>query len=370
MREPIPLRHRWGIGRHLLGGITRETWQRLRRDNDVDAEFRGRAALLGLLSRFNSYAARREELGYGAKIAQTAIAEDPVFLLGHWRSGTTFLHHLLGLDPRFAFVTTVQAIHPATSMVTSPLFSRRANHKRPMDNVVQGPGTPQEDEFAIASLALCSPFLGFVFPRRAEHYDRFLTFDDATPADTLAWKAALLRTVKKATLVAGGRRLVLKSPPHTARIRLILELFPNAKFVHLHRNPFDVLRSTLGLNGNLAWYSYLHRPNEAALQNDAFRRYRLMHKAYFRDERLVPAGNLIELSYRELTENPMAAIGQIYRALGLAEFEAFAPRLELFLRNQPKYATTPREPIAADLRNWIRQVAEPSMSRWGYQVEE
>jgi hypothetical protein len=369
MRETIPLRHRWGIGRHLLGGITHDAWLRLRRDNDIDAEFRGRAALLGLLSRVNSYAARREERVYGDEIAQTTIAEDPVFLLGHWRSGTTYLHHLLSLDPRFAFVTTVQAIHPATSLVTSPLFTRRANHKRPMDNVVQGPGTAQEDEFAVASLSLCSPFVGFVFPRRAEHYDRFLTFDDTTLDDTLAWKAAVLRTARKATLIAGGRRLVLKSPPHTARIRLILELFPHAKFVHLHRNPVDVLRSTLGLNRNLAWYSYLQRPNEAALQNDAFRRYRLMHEAYFRDERLVPAGNLIELSYRELTENPMAACGQIYRALGLADFEVFAPRLALYLRNQPKYEPPPREPIAAELKTRIGRVAEPSIARWDYRDE-
>ena len=363
----IPFHHRWSIGRHLLGGITRANWIRLCRENEIDQIFRGRAALLGLLSHFNSFAAQKENLRFGASIDRTAIAEDPVFIIGHWRSGTTYLHQLLSLDPRFGFVTTLQAIHPETSFVLAPLLGRRELQRRPMDNIRQGPHTAQEDEFAIATRSLCSPFLGYVFPRRAEHYDRFLTFDEAAEPEIAAWKAALLHTVRKASFAAGGRRLILKSPPHTARIRLLLELFPRAKFVYLHRHPVDVFQSTLELNNTLAWHSYLQKPPERAdLIDSALRRYRILHEAFLRDEPLIPAGNLAALSYRDLTERPLASVSGLYAKLGLASFDFFSARLGTHLAEQTKHVPKARAPLSADLVRKLRQIAGTSFARWFY----
>ena len=36
------------------------------------------------------------------------------------------------------------------------------------------------------------------------------------------------------------RPLLIKSPVHTARLRIWLKLFPNAKFVYIHRHPIEV----------------------------------------------------------------------------------------------------------------------------------
>jgi len=56
--------------------------------------------------------------------------------------------------------------------------------------------------------------------------------------------------IRKVQLFRGTeKRLLLKSPVHTARIKLLLKLFPDAQFVYIHRNPYDVFRSAVNMAG-------------------------------------------------------------------------------------------------------------------------
>src|SRR6185312_2827714 len=88
---------------HPLEGITFDDWLRLLRRERfrVDPICWPRALWITALSVWNSTAARRVERRYGPAIATTRV-EAPVFILGHYRSGTTHLHELLSVDPRFA----------------------------------------------------------------------------------------------------------------------------------------------------------------------------------------------------------------------------------------------------------------------------
>lgn len=357
------------VTRNFLVGIRHPEWRRLREANAIDDAFRGRAAVLGLLSRFNTLAARREEARFGTAIAATEIRHPPVFLLGFWRSGTTHLHQLLGRDPRFGYVSTLQAIHPATSLVTGSLFGRRGTRQRPMDGVQVGSGTPQEDEFALATSSLASPFLGYVFPRRSAFYDRYLSFDDVGSAELTRWKAALLWTLKKATYLNGGRPLVLKSPPHTARVRLLRELFPDARFVHIHRNPFDVFRSHFSLNESIGWNTYLQIPDEAELVEDVLRRYRLMFGALFRDQGRIPRGRFFETSYRALIADPLAVLEELYGVLDLPSFAQIRPAFASQFAAQPAYVRQEKPSLAPGLTDRIAAAAGESMERWGYRKE-
>src|SRR5262249_33511021 len=53
----------------------------------------------------------------------------PIFILGHWRSGTTLLHELLALDDRLLSPTTFQCFNPQRFLLTRP--SRDAHARRP-----------------------------------------------------------------------------------------------------------------------------------------------------------------------------------------------------------------------------------------------
>ena len=194
----------------------------------------------------NSVGARIERGRFGRRIDATQV-QPPLFILGHYRSGTTHLHNLLALDPQFAAPTFFQALNPHTFLTTerwaAPVADRLVVRRRYQDEVALGAGVPTEDEIALGTMTGLSPYLGWYFPRGRADYDRYLTFRGVPDEEVARWGHALTTFLKKLTL-RYGRPLVLKSPPHTARIRLLLGLFPDARFVHIHRDPYDVFRST------------------------------------------------------------------------------------------------------------------------------
>ncbi len=239
------------IARHIfhpLQGMTLgDWWAMLRRHRfAVDLQHMPRALVQTAVSASNSVNARIERWRFGRRI-EAARVEAPLFILGHYRSGTTHLHNLLALDPQFAAPTFFQTLNPHTFLSTehlvAPIVDRLVVRRRYQDAMALGAGVPSEDEFATCAMTGLSPYMGWCFPGDGADYDRYLTFRDVPGDEVGHWKHALTQFLKKLT-VRYGRPLVLKSPPHTARIRLLLELFPDARFVHIHRNPYVVFRST------------------------------------------------------------------------------------------------------------------------------
>ena len=233
---------------HPLQGMTLgDWWAALQRHRfAVDLPHLPRALFQTAFSVSNSINARMERRQFGRKI-EAAQIEPPLFILGHYRSGTTHLHNLVALDPQFAAPTLFQVFNPHTFLTTerlmAPVVDRLVARRRSQDEMAQRAGTPSEDEFALCNMTGLSPYMGWCFPGGGAAYERYMTFRDAQESEVARWKLALTTFVRKLT-VRNGRPLVLKSPPHTARIRLLLDLFPDARFVHIHRNPYVVFRST------------------------------------------------------------------------------------------------------------------------------
>jgi hypothetical protein len=59
-------------------------------------------AFITLISPLTSLIRRHEDAKYGPKLAGVRVKQ-PLFILGHWRSGTTHLHNLLATDEPFAY---------------------------------------------------------------------------------------------------------------------------------------------------------------------------------------------------------------------------------------------------------------------------
>jgi hypothetical protein len=164
------LKHRWSISHNYLTGITAGDWWRLLRQNGfaVDPVYWHRAAFVSVLSLANSFYRRREEKKHDAEIAATTIQQPPLFILGHWRSGTTHLHNLLAQDDGgFAYANTYQVVNPHIFLTTEEVRTRRfaklLPDKRPMDNMALSFESPQEDEFAPLLITLLSSYLGVSF---------------------------------------------------------------------------------------------------------------------------------------------------------------------------------------------------------------
>src|SRR5205823_6939054 len=133
-----------------------------------------------------------------------------------------------------------------------------------------GPAEPHEDEFALLNMGLPSPYARLAFPNRPQS-ENSLDFAGLPTNETRRWQRGLLHFVRQLTWRAGGKRLVLKSPPHTARVRLLVELFPDARFVHIVRDPRRVFPSTVWLWKSLGDVHGLQRPRGERLEERVFR---------------------------------------------------------------------------------------------------
>ena len=224
------------FGPACLAGITVSDWAALLAENGfrVSPQYLGKAAFLTASSLGTSACRILEETFYAKSLSQHAVTA-PVFILGSWRSGTTHLHNLLNLDDQFVSPNLFQTMYPHTFLISEswlrPLLDLMTPKKRFMDNMDMGLREPAEDEMALAILSLRSNMLSWTFPRNAARYDRFLDFRDVPDWDRHYWKQHLDRFVRKVTL-RNGKQPLLKSPNHTARIRMLLELYPGAKFIH------------------------------------------------------------------------------------------------------------------------------------------
>jgi len=133
-----------------------------------------------------------EYLLYHKKTGSTEIKRDPVFIIGHWRSGTTLLHELLNQDKQFAAPNTYQCFFPSHFLLTEPFFRRILDfvmpEKRPMDNMKLNGISPQEDEFALCNLGAPSPYEWLIFPREESFFLQSLKIDFLSPAERLVIK--------------------------------------------------------------------------------------------------------------------------------------------------------------------------------------
>jgi hypothetical protein len=364
------------VSHNYLAGITAGDWWRLVERNGfaVDAVYAHRAAMVSLMSVFNSWHRRREERAYGEQVAATEVTQPPLFILGHWRSGTTHLHNLLAQDDEsFAYANTYQVVNPHTFLTTEEVNTRRfawmVPKTRPMDNMALSFESPQEDEFAPLLISLLSPYLGVSFPRREDHYQRYLSFDGVARTEVEEWQRGFRWFLKKLTFKYGASRaLLLKSPPHTARIRVLLEMFPDAKFVHIHRRPEEVLQSFRHYYDTALWHTYLQRPDRSGIDDEIYARYRSLYGSFVRDRPLIPAGNFHEVSFELLEREPLATVEGIYRGLGLDGFERARAKIGAYAQSLEGYEKNRFVPLDETVKQRLREEWREFYEPFGYRI--
>lgn len=351
-------------------GATLGDWLNLlwRHRGAIDPQYWPRALLLTAGNCLNSVLAWRESTLYDREIAAVDI-RPPLFILGHWRSGTTHLYNLLAQDPRFAYPNVYQVLYPHTFLTTERYFPIALGalfpRTRLIDNVHANFETPEEDELARCNATFLSPYMGWVFPRCQDHYDRYLTLREAPDEEVAAWKAAFRHFLKKLTW-RYDRPLLLKSPPHTCRIRLLLEMFPEARFVHVHRNPYVVFQSTRSLVRTMPRMMGLQRPGTQDVDAWIIRRYRTMYDVFFEERRLIPDGRFHEVSFEELEMNPIREVRRIYERLNLPRFDAVQPALQRYVSSISDYRRSEHPELPASKRHEIAEAWRRSFGEWQY----
>ena len=306
---------------------------------------------------------------HGHRIARTEVAEDPVFILGHWRSGTTYLHELMSLDERFATPTSYQCFAANHFLVTEWFITRALwflmPTRRPMDNVVTGWHAPQEDEFALCSMGLPSPYLRMAFPNSGREYLEYLDMQGLSAEELRRWQETFVEFLRRVTLHR-HKRLVLKSPTHTGRIGMLAEMFPQAKFIHIVRDPFVLFPSTLRLWKALDEAQGLQLPRHEGLEDYIFRTFERMYGGMEQGRARIGPDRICDVRYEDLVRDPCNSMRDVYAKLDLGGFESLRPQLEAAVRSKQGYRTN-RYELSPRLEKEITRRWTDYIQRYGYE---
>lgn len=356
-------------------GLNWSRWRQLQREaGPFPTENRLRRLSISAISLLNSWHEFWERCLFQKQIEQTQIHPAPVFVLGHWRSGTTLLHNLFALDPQFTYPNLYQVMFSGhfllTERITTALTGWVIPKTRPMDNIPVGWGLSQEDEVAMQLRTLLSPYILIAYPRDRSRYERLFELSDITDAERQEWQREFLQFLKKITL-RSNRPIVLKSPTHTYRIPLLLEMFPQAKFVYIHRDPYAVYNSTLHLRRNMYRDNTLGSVDLEGVEIDILKTYVHCIRRYEDTKHLIPEGQLCEVRFEDLELDPVAEMRQIYERLNLSGWDAAEPRIQAQMPEHNQYRKN-RFQTDLETRQLVYHWAKFVFDLYGYdpQLEE
>ncbi len=311
-----------------------------------------------------------QSLKYGRRIEETELTDPPVFIIGHWRSGTTLLHELMFLDDQFGSPTTYQCCTPHHFLVSERFLpwctSFLLPKNRPMDNMEAGWDRPQEDEFALLAMGSPTPYFRMAYPDDPPPYMEFLDMEGTKPADLERFERTLRKFVKMLTL-RFRKQVLLKSPPHTGRVEVLSKMFPGAKFVHITRHPYSIFPSTLKLWFILDDAQGFGLPHEGPHRQEyVFEAFERMYRGFERQRAGLDERHLCDVRYEDLVKDPVATVARVYEQLGLKNFEKLRPKIEAYAAAQKDYKTNKHE-LDEPLKEEIRRRWAGYFERYGYE---
>jgi omega-hydroxy-beta-dihydromenaquinone-9 sulfotransferase len=270
---------------------------------------------------------------------QSARLNGPVFIIGHQRSGSTFLHRALSRDPNALALNLHQMLLPSISgqRAWELLFRAGSRPERWLGRVQERRlgeldsihrvrlDSVEEDEFVLLSVyrsgmaVNSSPAVAAdATLNRLRDYRSWSENDRRT---AMAWYRACLL---KASYRAGNanpnpdRWVLSKNPAFSQRIPDLLKVFPDAKFIHLVRNPLEAIPSRLSLVRAI-WQ--LRSPGVEGLSemetNEIVRDSERTYLLALQDLAGLPSDVAITVGFAELTSAPATVLSRIYSQLGL-----------------------------------------------------
>ncbi|BBX73091.1 PAPS-dependent sulfotransferase Stf3 [Mycobacterium shinjukuense] len=325
------------------------------------------AVLYTFLSIVNSLLGWVQKAVFDKRVAETVIADPPIFIVGHWRTGTTLLHELLVLDDRHTGPTGYECLAPHHFLLTewfAPCAEFLVSKHRAMDNMDLSLRHPQEDEFVWCMQGQPSPYLTIAFPNRPPQCERYLDLERLTRRELEEWKRTLFRFIQQ-VYFRRRKTVILKNPTHSFRIKVLLDMFPHAKFIHIVRDPHVVFPSTIHLHKSLYRTHGLQRPTFQGLDDKVMATYVDLYRKLDEGRELVDPSRFYELRYEDLISDPEGQLRQLYEHLGLGDFERYRPRLRQYLADHQDYQTNSYR-LTAEQRALIEERWGEIIDRYGY----
>jgi hypothetical protein len=357
-----------------LAGSSLQHFIRLRNDYSIDSryltKFLASIAVCTILEPFRWW----EELRWRKKIKNTHLDHPPVFIIGFWRSGTTMLHELLCKSSKASYVTTYQTVFPHLLLShywwLSPLVDILMPARRPFDKMAMDLDYPQEEEIAMANIQPLSFYNFFYFPRRFEKfYHRDLFFDDATVKQIEKWKVEYKKLISKALIHHPGQVFISKNPSNMVRIKELLGLFPDAKFIFIYRNPYKVVESFYRFFQEVLPTIQLQSSDAELTQSLITKLYGDMIRDYMDHRELIPSENLMEIKFEDFAKDTMRMVNGIYDQFGLEGFENDQAAFNEYLQ-KPRSISSNHYEISRRTIDLVNENLTDLLKMWSYDVKD
>jgi len=317
---------------------------------------------------FNSVLGGVQDLLVAPAVERVALADDPLFVVGHWRSGTTLLHELLALDPRHRCPTNYECFVPRHFLISQrwlkPCIRFLLPKNRIADSMPVEWELPQEDEFALLALGAPGPYLSIAFPNSPPQFGDYYALDGLNPDQLTRWQQTLTRFLRQLIWNRPGR-LVLKSPPHTFRLPVLEQLFPRARYLHIVRDPYAVFASTVKLWKSLFAAQSYQRPTYEGLEDRVLETFCRMYARFEAARPQIDPERICDVRYEDLVRDPQGQMRQVYQHLELGDFAAVSPAVDAYFGQRADYRPS-RYQLAPEQQAAVSERWLPLMRRYGY----
>ena len=291
-----------------------------------------------------------------------------MFVVGHWRTGTTLLHNLLALDREsFAYPTNFQCLFPTVCLALSDQgafarsFGWRLPPTRPQDNVPWNLRTPQEDELVYLPEGGFNYFHeSMIFPRTTP-FARERLLLDSNDGSTREITTRFFRKLR----FLHGRRLVAKSPGHAFRLPTLAALFPRSRYVVVVRRPQDVVLSMMHMKSVFRRHASLQGPHAESVEWTAG--FLGFYASVLRTHlaRLAPDTHVL-VRYEDLVRDPVAAVRAIYRHLDVPYRDRYDSALRAEVESLRHFRPT-RYALSPAARELAEHHSREVSDAWGYE---
>jgi hypothetical protein len=356
-----------------LIGCNLDVLKEIENNFSVDPAYRVKYRRSRIISLILHEMARLDRIRYRRIREQASEIYPPVFVIGHWRTGTSFLHTLLCQVYPAAYTTTYQAAFPnnlfAFQGFVKFFMKVFMPENRPTDAMKMHPDYPQEEELALGHEKFFSFYYWFYFPKQAEFItDEFMYLDDPDSKRSMEFREYYREYIRRCSLNTRGEVFISKNPVNTSRIAVLMDMFPDARYIYLKRDPYETLESTRTFFRSLINGISLQDYEEHEVDRFVLENYKRMISTYLEKKELIPPANLIEISYEKLIKHPAEVLSEITARLDTGVKADLAKAKDLLDASSDfplrKYQ------FSSDFLNEVNNTLGDLIGRQGYKVRK
>jgi len=274
---------------------------------------------------------------------QQSISE-PIFIVGNFRSGTTFLHRLLLGDrsstalktweiffaPSISYRKLFRAIIRISRLIGSPIRWLVRQFNKPIEaySYMHRTGLDKIEEDSHLLYQVWSSYNLFALFPFSDLAQKYIYYDQLVPPQHRKTDFTYYRDIiRRHIFLHGGKRYISKNPDFSPAVETILDFFPDAKFINIIRRPEDMLPSTINMWAN-HWHTF-GSPREAyplqdTLISHAKHWYTYPHQV-LQD---LPEDRYVVLSFADFVHDPKKVLETVYARFGMDVAPDYARFLE------------------------------------------